>query len=53
VLPEGGRGSPVNAEGVAFYNRLLDAMEAAGIEPAATMFHCARLFGQGGGRRGR
>jgi beta-glucosidase/6-phospho-beta-glucosidase/beta-galactosidase len=39
VLPGGGRGSAVSPEGVAFYNRLLDEMEANGITPAATMFH--------------
>lgn len=33
-----GRGKP-NAEGVAFYDRLLDSLLEAGIVPAATLFH--------------
>jgi beta-glucosidase len=37
VLPEG-RGM-VNAAGLAFYDRLVDALLAAGIEPMATLFH--------------
>ena len=40
ILLDGGRKSPINPGGVAFYNALLDEMEANGIEPAATMFHC-------------
>ena len=39
ILPQGGRGTPVNPEGVAFYNRLLDLLVANGIAPWATMFH--------------
>ena len=39
VVPGGRRGSEVNPEGVAFYNALLDELEAAGIKPMATMFH--------------
>ncbi|MEM8630232.1 MAG: GH1 family beta-glucosidase [Pseudomonadota bacterium] len=37
VLPEG-RGTP-NAEGLDFYDRLVDAMLARGIKPAATLYH--------------
>lgn len=40
ILMEGGRGTPVNPDGVAFYNALIDEMLANGIEPAVTMFHC-------------
>lgn len=37
LLPEG-RGTP-NEAGLAFYDRLVDALLAAGIEPYATLFH--------------
>ncbi|MBZ0089389.1 MAG: family 1 glycosylhydrolase, partial [Thermoanaerobaculia bacterium] len=37
VLPEG-RGA-VNQRGLDFYRRLVDALRAAGIAPAATLFH--------------
>lgn len=37
VLPEG-RGR-VNAKGLAFYDRLVDELLAAGIQPAATLYH--------------
>ena len=37
VLPEG-TGAP-NAEGLAFYDRLVDALLEAGIEPFVTLFH--------------
>jgi beta-glucosidase len=37
VLPSG-RG-PVNAEGLAFYDRLVDTVLEAGIEPALTLYH--------------
>ena len=37
VLPEG-TGAP-NAAGLAFYDRLVDALLAAGIEPWVTLFH--------------
>ncbi len=37
IVPDGS--GAVNPKGVAFYDRLIDAMLAAGIEPWATMFH--------------
>lgn len=37
VLPEGT--GPVNEEGIAFYNRLIDSLLEAGIEPYITLFH--------------
>ncbi|MEV4007770.1 GH1 family beta-glucosidase [Actinomadura sp. NPDC049753] len=37
VLPAGG--GPVNAAGLAFYDRLVDALLAAGIEPHPTLYH--------------
>jgi beta-glucosidase len=37
VLPEG-RGAP-NAEGLDFYDRLVDGMLARGLKPAATLYH--------------
>ena len=37
VLPEGT--GPVNAPGLAFYDRLIDGLLAAGIEPWVTLFH--------------
>jgi beta-glucosidase len=37
VFPDGG-GQP-NAKGIAYYERLVDALLAAGIEPYATLFH--------------
>ena len=37
VLPEG-RGQP-NARGLAFYDRLVDALLAAGVDPYVTLFH--------------
>ena len=37
ILPNG-RGE-VNQKGIDFYNRLIDALLARGIEPAATLFH--------------
>jgi len=39
LLGDGGKGSPVNPDGVAFYNALLEEMLGYGITPAATMFH--------------
>ncbi|MFC4560231.1 GH1 family beta-glucosidase [Nocardiopsis mangrovi] len=37
-IQPGGRG-PANAEGLAFYDRLVDELLAAGIEPIATLYH--------------
>ncbi|MFC5500939.1 GH1 family beta-glucosidase [Lysinimonas soli] len=37
IQPEGS--GPVNPAGLAFYDRLLDALLAAGIRPMATLFH--------------
>src|SRR2546423_14173505 len=37
VQPTGS--GPVNAPGIAFYDRLVDALLARGIEPAVTLFH--------------
>jgi beta-glucosidase len=37
VMPEG-RG-PVNAEGLDFYDRLVDGMLARGLKPMATLYH--------------
>jgi len=37
VLPEGRK--QVNAKGLAFYDRLVDLLLAAGIEPCVTLFH--------------
>ena len=37
IIP-GGRGE-INGKGIAFYDRLIDAMMAEGIEPWVTMFH--------------
>jgi beta-glucosidase len=37
VLPAGG--GPVNPAGLAFYDRLVDALLEAGIEPHATLYH--------------
>jgi len=34
-----GTGEEVNAAGIAFYDRVLDACEAAGLEPYVTLFH--------------
>jgi beta-glucosidase len=49
VLPEGV--GKVHAEGLAFYDRLVDALCAAGIAPYATLFHWdlpAALYHRGG-----
>lgn len=39
ILPGGGRGSHVNAAGVAFYAGLLRGLLAAGITPVVTLYH--------------
>ncbi|MCA8884117.1 MAG: beta-glucosidase [Rhodobacteraceae bacterium] len=53
VLPEG-RGTP-NAEGLDFYDRLVDAMLDRGLKPAVTLYHWELpqpLADQGGWRNG-
>ncbi|MEV0981640.1 GH1 family beta-glucosidase [Streptomyces sp. NPDC049915] len=37
IVPDGS--GPVNAKGLDFYDRLVDELLAAGIEPAATLYH--------------
>lgn len=39
IIPLGGRNDPVNEAGIAFYSRLLDSLEASGIEPVVTLYH--------------
>ncbi|KAL6408515.1 Glycoside hydrolase, family 1 [Ilyonectria robusta] len=39
VIPLGGRNDPVNDAGIAFYNRLIDALLANGITPSVTLYH--------------
>jgi beta-glucosidase len=39
LVPGGKRGSPVSAEGAAFYRNLARAMVARGIAPVATLYH--------------
>ncbi len=39
LIPLGGRDDPVNEAGVAFYNRLIDALLARGIVPWVTLYH--------------
>lgn len=39
LLPAGVAGSPVNPEGVKFYNSVFDELKKAGIEPAVTLYH--------------
>uniref|UniRef100_A0A383WHZ0 beta-glucosidase n=1 Tax=Tetradesmus obliquus TaxID=3088 RepID=A0A383WHZ0_TETOB len=39
ILPQGGKGTPVNPEGIAFYNSLINEMIANNIRPYATIFH--------------
>jgi hypothetical protein len=40
IVPQGRAGSPINAAGVAYYSRLIDAMLEQGIQPVATLYHC-------------
>jgi beta-glucosidase/6-phospho-beta-glucosidase/beta-galactosidase len=39
LLPKGGKGAPVNPEGVAFYSKVLYSLAAAGIEPMGEAGH--------------
>lgn len=39
IIPLGGRNDPVNEDGVAFYNKLIDALLARGITPWITLYH--------------
>ena len=39
IVPGGTASSPVNAEGVAFYHKVIDALLEAGIEPWVTTYH--------------
>ncbi|KAL2803030.1 glycoside hydrolase [Aspergillus granulosus] len=39
LIPLGGRDDPVNAAGIAFYNRLIDSLLEHGIKPSVTLYH--------------
>ncbi|KAH1911622.1 hypothetical protein KXV57_000006 [Aspergillus fumigatus] len=39
IIPLGGRDDPINEAGIAFYNRLIDALLACNIEPVVTLYH--------------
>lgn len=39
IIPLGGRNDPINEEGIAFYNDLIDRLLARKIEPVVTLFH--------------
>ncbi|KAI5456977.1 glycoside hydrolase superfamily [Mariannaea sp. PMI_226] len=39
LIPFGGRNDPINEQGIAFYNDLIDRLLASGIEPVATLYH--------------
>lgn len=39
IIPLGGREDPVNEEGIAFYNKLIDGLLARGITPWITLYH--------------
>ncbi|KAJ3460768.1 hypothetical protein MRS44_011635 [Fusarium solani] len=39
IIPLGGRNDPINEDGVAFYNKLIDALLARGITPWVTLYH--------------
>ncbi|KAI8476683.1 MAG: glycoside hydrolase superfamily [Monoraphidium minutum] len=39
IVPSGRKGGAINPKGVAYYNSVIDAMIAAGVSPAATLYH--------------
>ncbi len=39
IIPLGGRHDPVNEDGIAFYNKLIDSLLARGITPWITLYH--------------
>ncbi|KAL3481507.1 glycoside hydrolase superfamily [Aspergillus californicus] len=39
IIPLGGREDPVNEEGIAFYNKLINGLLARGIAPWITLYH--------------
>jgi beta-glucosidase/6-phospho-beta-glucosidase/beta-galactosidase len=39
LIPGGVCGSPVNPEGVKFYNSVFSELKKNGIEPAVTLYH--------------
>ncbi|CAG8305857.1 unnamed protein product [Penicillium salamii] len=39
IIPLGGRDDPVNEAGIAFYDKLIDALLARGITPWVTLYH--------------
>ncbi|PKX94852.1 glycoside hydrolase family 1 protein [Aspergillus novofumigatus IBT 16806] len=39
IIPLGGRDDPIDEAGIAFYNRLIDALLARNIEPVVTLYH--------------
>ncbi|KAJ3538692.1 hypothetical protein NM208_g5797 [Fusarium decemcellulare] len=39
LIPLGGRNDPINENGIAFYNRLIDALIARGITPSVSLYH--------------
>ena len=39
IVPRGGRNSPVNREGIAYYNRLINEVIKQGMTPFVTIYH--------------
>jgi hypothetical protein len=55
IVPGGTASSPVNAAGVAFYHKVIDALLEAGIEPWVTTYHWvrrSRFWGKGRKKKG-
>ena len=52
ILPQGARGTPVNPEGIAFYNALIDEMISRGARPRQLGIGAARAPRRAGERRG-